>query len=165
MTDAPVASFNLVDEPWLPVVPLGGAAAEWSLRETLARAHEVREMVDPSPLATVALHRLLLAVVHRGFGPASRTAWHALWSAGRLDPARLDATLDAARPRFDLFDPVHPFYQSTSPSLARASPISRRASGSPIAAGRWARTARCARCRRTSSSRCPTVCRIATRRR
>ena len=124
MTDAPVASFNLVDEPWLPVVSLEGGAAEWSLRETLARAHELRELVDPSPLATVALHRLLLAVVHRGFGPASRAAWHALWGAGRLDPARLDDTLDAARPRFDLFDPVHPFYQSTSPSLARASPIS-----------------------------------------
>ncbi|HEU0116726.1 MAG TPA: type I-E CRISPR-associated protein Cse1/CasA [Thermomicrobiales bacterium] len=105
-------SFDLVDQPWLPCVRRGGEATELGLRHALLDAHELRELYDPSPLATVALHRLLLAVLHRAYaGPGDAAAWRAIWSAGRFDPAVVDAYLERWRHRFNLFDPDRPFYQ------------------------------------------------------
>lgn len=58
--------FNLVDQSWIPcLLRDGGKPQELSLRDTLIGAHEIRELCDDSPLVTVSLHRLLLAVLHR----------------------------------------------------------------------------------------------------
>ncbi len=126
------ASFNLVEEPWIPCIPLtGGLPRELSLRETLARAHELREMSDPSPPVTAALYRLLLAVVHRVFrpasanaGPADAAAWHELWQRGQWEQAPLDAYFAQWADRFDLFDAERPFYQCRSLDFSYARPIS-----------------------------------------
>jgi CRISPR system Cascade subunit CasA len=91
-----------------------GRAGAVGLRDALVRAHDIRELVDGSPLVTVSLHRLLLAILHRNFGPATFDAWKVLWRAGRWDAATLDAYFAQWRHRFDLFDPERPFYQSTS---------------------------------------------------
>jgi CRISPR system Cascade subunit CasA len=107
-------SFNLVDKPWLPVVWLDGNAGEVGLRDVLVRAHEIREMVDGSPLVTVSLHRLLLAILHRNFGPETFEDWKTLWQRGQWDAETLDAYVTQWRHRFDLFDAERPFYQSTS---------------------------------------------------
>ena len=93
-------SFNLVDKPWLPVVWLDGTAGEVGLRDALVRAHEIRELVDGSPLVTVSLHRLLLAILHRNFGPTSFEAWKALWRQGRWDAEKLDSYFTQWRHRF-----------------------------------------------------------------
>lgn len=104
-------TFNLVDQPWIPCVLRDEASLRLlSLRETLNHADSINEIVDPSPLVTIALHRLLLAILHRCYGPADIDAWAQLWEEG-FD-ARLDAYLDRWKARFDLFDPVHPFYQT-----------------------------------------------------
>ncbi|HZQ38177.1 MAG TPA: type I-E CRISPR-associated protein Cse1/CasA, partial [Dehalococcoidia bacterium] len=49
--------FNLIEEPWVPVLLPDGAPAEVSLGEALVRAHELREVADESPLVTASLHR------------------------------------------------------------------------------------------------------------
>src|SRR5450756_512742 len=87
--------FNLIDEPWIPCLTREGEYRELGLRETLVGAADLREVVDPSPLVTVALHRLLLAVLHRVFGPKDREAWAALWRAECFDAAKLDEYLGA----------------------------------------------------------------------
>lgn len=107
-------SYNLIDRSWLPCITPDGHGVELSLREALLQAHEYRELYDPSPLVTVALHRLLLAVVHRAYlGPASISAWRDIWKSGRLDSDVINAYLDEQQEhgRFDLFDPDRPFYQ------------------------------------------------------
>ena len=104
-------SFNLVDEPWIPTVWLDGTAGEVGLRDALVRAHEIRELVDGSPLVTVSLHRLLLAILHRTFGPKTFEAWKELWRQGRWDAPALDGYFTDWRHRFDLFDAERPFYQ------------------------------------------------------
>jgi CRISPR system Cascade subunit CasA len=104
-------SFNLVDEPWLPIVWLDGAPGEVGLRDALVRAHEIRELVDGSPLVTVSLHRLLLAILHRTFGPETFAEWKALWQRGRWDAETLDGYFATWRHRFDLFDAERPFSQ------------------------------------------------------
>jgi len=113
-------TFNLLDDPWLPCLLPGPHGAvrreELGLRAVLERAHEITELSNPSPLITVAVYRLLIALAHRVFGPADTETWWELWDARQPDTARLAAYLDsdAARGRFDLFDAARPFYQVAS---------------------------------------------------
>jgi CRISPR system Cascade subunit CasA len=118
-------TFNLVDEPWLPCLDLCGTRQAVSLREALARAHELREVFHDSPLVTASLYRLLLAVVHRALGPRGIDGWRALWEAGRLEAAAVNDYLDEWRHRFDLFDPNRPFYQVPSLPERLARPVQR----------------------------------------
>jgi CRISPR system Cascade subunit CasA len=119
-------SFNLIDEPWIPCrMSDSGGHVELGLAETLARAHEVQEIGDPTPLVTVALHRMLLAVLHRLFGPADLGAWQRLWEAGQWPRADLDVYWRRWRARFDLFASDRPFYQAAHLDSEEAVPISK----------------------------------------
>ena len=106
--------FDLVREPWIPCLrAVDGRSEELGLLAVLARAHELREISDPSPLVTITLHRLLLAILHRVLdGPRSPQAWWDLWNQGRFDHARFEAYFRRWSERFDLFHPEYPFYQT-----------------------------------------------------
>jgi CRISPR system Cascade subunit CasA len=105
-------SFNLVTEPWIPCVDLAGKYQELGLWNVVQRAHELREISDPSPLATVALHRLLIAVLHRALdGPADHAAWRELWQARRLPSTETQIYLSKWSDRWDLFHEEYPFFQ------------------------------------------------------
>ncbi len=113
------ASFNLVDRPWIPCQFAGTAVPhDLSLRDALARAKEITGIVADSPLETIAVHRLLLAVLHRIFRVVDDADWSQLWEADCFDAERVDAWADAWRHRFDLFDAERPFYQA--PGLPEA---------------------------------------------
>jgi CRISPR system Cascade subunit CasA len=106
-------SFNLLTKRWIPCIDREGRQQDFSLRDTLVQAHDIREVYADSPLTTAALHRLLLAVLHRNFGPPNRRAWADLWKKDQWDATVLDdyfARPDVG-PRFDLFDAERPFYQ------------------------------------------------------
>jgi CRISPR system Cascade subunit CasA len=106
-------TFDLVDQPWLPCRRgPRQALEEVSLSEALMRAHDFQELMGDNPLVTVAAHRLLLAILHRCFGPADAKAWGALWRGGRFPAEPIQKYLDAWRHRFDLFHPERPFYQA-----------------------------------------------------
>ncbi len=110
-------SFDLIAEPWLPCVRPDGGQELLSLRRALTEAHAIRELGGESPLVVVALHRLLLALLHRVFGPANGEAWAALWRRGAFDAAVLDAYFAQWHDRFDLFHPQRPFYQAADPRV------------------------------------------------
>lgn len=108
-------AFNLLHEPWLPVRFAAEAAPrEVSILDAVAQAHEIRELSDESPLVTVSLHRLLIALLHRAYGPGTVDEWVDLWEGGRFDPGPLDTYLAAWSNAFDLFDAARPFYQVVS---------------------------------------------------
>jgi CRISPR system Cascade subunit CasA len=107
------ASFNLVDSPWIPCGTLQGDIVQLGLMDTLVRAHELREIADPSPLIVASLHRLALAVLHRVFGPSNRAAWGELWRAGHWPGTPLQRYFERWYDRFDLFHPEHPFFQAS----------------------------------------------------
>jgi len=109
-------SFDLLSEPWIPCLKLDGSPVELGLRDTLLRSHDLREVAGESPLVTAAIYRLLLAVLHRVYGPADEDAWLRLWEAGRWQPAPLDAYLAQWASRFDLFG-QHPFLQRPDPRV------------------------------------------------
>jgi CRISPR system Cascade subunit CasA len=103
--------FCLVDEPWIPCERLDGSRVELGIEEVLLHAHELRAIADSSPLITAALHRLLLAILHRCFGPPDLRRWIDLYRKGHFDFNALTAYLGQWRERFDLFHPERPFYQ------------------------------------------------------
>jgi len=104
--------FNLIDEPFIPVLRADGTPAEYSLRATLHKAGEIVELRDASPLVTVALHRLLLAILHRVYGgPKTKAARLAIRKAGAFDTAKIDAYFAKWNDRFDLFHEAYPFFQ------------------------------------------------------
>ncbi len=103
--------FCLVEEAWIPCERADGSRVELGIKEALVRAHELWAIADSSPLVTAALHRLLLAILHRCFGPPNLQAWRDLYRTGRFDAVALNDYLDRWRERFDLFDHERPFYQ------------------------------------------------------
>jgi CRISPR system Cascade subunit CasA len=105
--------FNVFWEPWLPVVPLDGSEpVEVGIFEALCGARRYRRLVGSTPTMTAALHRILLAVVHRAYGPKDRRAWAQLWYAEPgLRPDLLEAYHARFSGRFDLFDARYPFLQ------------------------------------------------------
>jgi CRISPR system Cascade subunit CasA len=122
-------SFNLISEPWIRCEWQGGRREELGLRAVLIEAHEIIEVAGDNPLVTAALHRLLLAIVHRCVGdpagPRSIGEWQELRRSGRFEPSVIGAYLDPRHDRFHLFHPEQPFYQVAGLPLARAATISR----------------------------------------
>lgn len=118
-----MASFNLVDQPWIPCMLRGELQPrELGLRETLDRAVDIQEVVHPSPLVSVSIFRLLLAIAHRTHGPATEHAWHAIWDAGELNSDALHGYFERCADRFDLFSDTHPFFQTPDVDYQYASP-------------------------------------------
>jgi len=104
--------FNLVDEPWIPVVDDTGLTREVALQELFISAHELRGLADNSPLSLFSTLRLLFVVAHRIVeGPTSLGHWRRIWNAGRFQESAVKAYFNQWRHRFDLFDPEWPFMQ------------------------------------------------------
>ncbi|MCP5094612.1 MAG: type I-E CRISPR-associated protein Cse1/CasA [Chloroflexi bacterium] len=117
-------SFNLVDESWIPCVRADGSTAVLTIRDAFAQAHTLKAIAGESPPVTAALHRFLLAILHRVFGPANYDKWAGLWEAEQWEMDALNAYLDKWRHRLDLFDEKRPFYQSPDDRMKTKSTIS-----------------------------------------
>jgi len=115
-------SFDLVHEPWIPCIDLDGNFVALGILDTLEWSHRLRSLHDPSPLVTVSLHRLLLAVLHRVFGPKSADAWYKLWRREHWPIEPLTEYLSRQN-GFDLFHPTRPFYQAEDPRVSPKSVI------------------------------------------
>jgi CRISPR system Cascade subunit CasA len=122
-------SFSLIDEAWIPCVAADGNSMQYlGIRDTLLRAHELREVCDPSPLVTVCLHRLLLAVLYRALAPVeTQEQWVELWEAKRFLADRIESYLTQWRDRFDLFSAEHPFCQTAGLTADRPDTVTRLA--------------------------------------
>ncbi|GAA6756658.1 type I-E CRISPR-associated protein Cse1/CasA [Thermus thalpophilus] len=106
-----VERFNLLEEPWIPVL-WGGQVREVSLRQALLEAHAIARIETASPLEEAALHRLLLAVLHRALPPVRDEQDAAdLLDGGSFDRGALESYLDRHFHRFWLFHPDAPFLQ------------------------------------------------------
>ena len=107
-----MSKFNLIEESWIPCLMLKtNEMKEFGLKDALIKANEIKEIADNSPFVVVSLHRLLLAILHRNFGPKSFNDWKQLWSEGKWDEQILEAYFENWKERFNLFDEERPFYQ------------------------------------------------------
>lgn len=116
------ATFDLINEPWIPCRRLDGAFVELGVRDTLATAHELRTIEGENPLVTAALHRMMFAVLHRALrGPQNDDEWRRIWKPGRFDSDVIDEYLRRWSDRFDLFHSEYPFMQVAGLGLPEGS--------------------------------------------
>jgi len=123
-----MAEFNLIDEPWIPCIALQGQRVEHGIRDTLVKAHELCEICDDSPLVTVAVHRLLLAILYRVHsGPTNFTSWNRLYADGVFNATTVEGYLNKWRGRFYLIADRDPFFQMAQLEMKKAISVTRLA--------------------------------------
>ncbi|HOG90019.1 MAG TPA: type I-E CRISPR-associated protein Cse1/CasA, partial [Smithella sp.] len=125
-----MAEFNLIDEEWIPCITLDGRSKEFGIQDTLLKAHELREICDDSPLVTVAIHRLLLAILYRAYsGPSDFSGWKGLYAKGKFNPNIVTVYLEEwkGKNRFYLLDDKYPFYQMSGLETNNAVSVNRLA--------------------------------------
>lgn len=111
------ASFNVLSEPWIPVVDADGLVRQVGILTALTDAHRLTGISDASPAVEFGLYRLLLAFAIDAFELTSLNQVEDRLETGAFDPDALVAYADRVGwQRFDLFDREHPFLQ-TPPTL------------------------------------------------
>lgn len=116
--------FNLLDEPWVPVVLQDETATHLSLLALLEQSANVRGLKTDLPTQQFALLRVLLAFLHRALGPLSEDEWVEMWEAGRFPMDRINAYGEGVRDRFWLDHPTAPFMQQAKMESLRGIPAS-----------------------------------------
>ncbi len=111
--------FNLIDEPWLPIVSTDSSKQEKNLLEILLDSHRISYLDIGYPHMNAAILRLLLAILYRSFTMKNVDDWQELWERKRFDPVPLRNYLEKWRERFDLFHESFPFYQNQHPEVSK----------------------------------------------
>jgi len=115
--------FDLITEPWIPVVTADGYSTEVGLVEALTQAHRFAALRDPLPTVEFGLYRLLTALVLDIFQPKNTEALADLIETGQLDGAKIETYFTQWAARFDLFDEQHPFLQTAGMGNSPAKPL------------------------------------------
>lgn len=107
--------FDLITQPWIPVVNEDGAITCMGIWDTLQSAHRSKGISDGSPLVEFGLYRLLSVFLMDALRPEDEFVLEELEEAGQFDMKKIREYLDLCREEgasFDLFDPDRPFLQS-----------------------------------------------------
>lgn len=102
-------TFNLIDEPWLPIADVGRVSLRQVFSEPSYRA------LGGNPVQKIALMKLLLAIAQAAYTPEDEDAWQALGAEGLAQ--RCLAYLEQWHERFYLYGDK-PFLQM--PAIAAA---------------------------------------------
>lgn len=114
-------SFNLIESPWIPVVYPDFSVEEVSLIQLFELWNDVREIRGDNPPTTLAIYRLLLAILHTAYdGPEHVKHWKQIdEDDGKMAIAYLKGQGD----RFDILHPDHPFMQDPILPIDKAVPV------------------------------------------
>lgn len=104
-------TFDLLDQPWIPVMGMDGRIHRVGIHDVLHHAEKYRALAL-SPLEDVVLTRLLVAFAHRALGNPDTDRWCDIWESGQFPAQDITDYADTWRSRFDLFGTVAPFMQS-----------------------------------------------------
>ena len=104
--------FDVLRDPWITCVSAGGDASDFGVEGLFEQAHELSEIIDPSPLVVVSVLRLLEAVLLSALEIDDEDRWLELWAAGRFDDGSMARVRECCSGRMDLFNDERPFYQS-----------------------------------------------------
>lgn len=114
-------SFNLTQELWIPVVSQDWQRRDVSLMTLFKSWETLREIQADNPPTTLALHRFLLAILHRAYqGPRNVDHWEEIQQDNGKD---VIAYLNKWRDRFDLLHSECPFMQDPALTEDKAVPI------------------------------------------
>ena len=108
-------SFNVLDDPWIPVVALDGTKELLGIRDTLRRAPELKEISTVSPLEEFSVYRFLGVFLMDALRPKRSSAIKKLLKQGAFDLEQIEEYVSFCENEgvsFDLFDEKRPFLQS-----------------------------------------------------
>lgn len=124
-------SFNLLTEPWIPVLDKSGKIRDVSLSELLLNAHDFREIAHDSPPFVASLLMVCVALLQSAWQGETtierEDEWERLWNQGQFDAPILIAYFEKWADRFDLFHPHFPFYQTAGMTMENSSALFRLA--------------------------------------
>ena len=109
------ASFDILTEPWIPVVEPGGGQRELGLLDVLERAHTFQAVRDASPLVEYSLYRFLILFLMDALRPEDGFSLSELLEEGCFAPDTIRSYVSLCRSEgvsFDLFDRERPFLQT-----------------------------------------------------
>lgn len=120
-------SFNLVEEPWLPVVWRDGTpSTSVGLQKLFLEAHRIQELATDNPMETLALNRMLLALLASALPElVQEPYWESCRLSGQFAPEPFAAYFRKHYDGFDLLSPTRPFYGHPNPEAKEVSPLSR----------------------------------------
>lgn len=119
-----IRTFNLITEPWIPVVRDGGLS-EVSLKEILYSAHKISCISDSSPIVEFGIYRFLVALVMDIWEFHGISDLKKLIDTGLFSSDKIDEYFHKYGCGFDLFDAERPFLQTADISDLSVKPISR----------------------------------------
>lgn len=109
------ATFNVLYDPWIPVVDLHGSRKLLGIHELLRQAADLREISDSSPLEEFSLYRFISVFLMDSLKPKSEGSIRDLIRKGSFDMDLIDTYIRFCQNEgvsFDLFDKERPFMQS-----------------------------------------------------
>ena len=108
-------SFNVLNDPWIPVVAQDGERSLLGIRETLRRASELKEISVVSPLEEFSVYRFLSVFLLDALRPKRGPTIKKLLRQGFFDMEQIEAYISLCEEEgvsFDLFDEQRPFMQA-----------------------------------------------------
>ncbi len=109
------ASFNVLDDPWIPVITAEATEELLGIRQILFRAHELREISSASPLEEYSMYRFLGLFLMDALRPERESDIEDLLDGESFDHEVIEdyiALCESEGVSFDLFDEKRPFLQS-----------------------------------------------------
>ncbi|MCQ9387258.1 type I-E CRISPR-associated protein Cse1/CasA [Brevibacterium sp. 50QC2O2] len=115
--------FNLVDEPWIPVLLTDGTDAELSIIQVFERAESIRRLNGELPTMRPTILRILIAVMSRALGlPKDPDDWAGRVADWETVTTKVEGYLAKHRERFWLRHPNEPFFQVADLGPAKGEP-------------------------------------------
>ena len=84
-------SFNVLNDPWIPVVALNGSREILGIRETLQRAPELKEISAVSPLEEYSIYRFLSVFLMDALRPEDLDTIEELLEEETFDMEQIEA--------------------------------------------------------------------------
>ena len=110
--------YNLLDEPWIPVLLKDGTVDRVGIRAAFVRSAEIVDLACELPTQNAAVLRLLLAMCYRVIPLPDMQAYVDL-ASGDLPVGKLLHRCEEWRDRFYLFGGAHPFLQAPTLHTAK----------------------------------------------
>lgn len=114
--------FDVLHDPWIPVVKADNEKKMLGIHEALRDAHLYKAVSCSNPLETCAVMRFLIAFLMDAYNPETLSDRRKLFRQGRFSEEVLLRYEELCRQEgvsFDLFDEKRPFMQAKDPSIEK----------------------------------------------
>ena len=110
-----MSHYNVLEEPWIPVIALDGKRKMLGIMDTLAQAHQIKEISDTIPSYEYGVFWFLCAFLMDVYRPEEWGSIQDLYDRKSFDMGTIQDYIECCKKEgvsFDLFDKKRPFLQT-----------------------------------------------------